>query len=223
MGRNVLQHGRSRVVRRRSASSRTRVPPCPHPHLPTASPVWPPAPRWPSCGTRIRVRRHWSRSVVHWVVRTEQRQQEPGPTPDGPGFRRRGRRSGGPGNPSTALKRIIPEQAGPGDDAVFKALASPAPWYRVCELPWPLPLHATELRARALQHPAAGRGCRRQPSRPLPHILNGGPEHPSHGSCCAYVEKCALLRPQDSQVGGTQHRGRCHGIGLWSAGDGTVA
>lgn len=152
----------------------------------------------------------------------------------GPGAWQCRLRSGWPGNPGLTLKCITPEQAGahlahrsaqcgPDDDALFKELASSTARYRVRELPCPQPRHATKLHAHALQHPPAGRGCRRQPSRPLPNILDGGPEHASHGPCCAYVEKCALLQPQDSQVGGTQHRGCCYGIGLWSAGDGTVA
>lgn len=233
MGRNVLKHGCIRVVRRRSASSQTRVPPCSCCHLPTLSPVWPPAPRWPFCGIKIRVRRHGSRSVVSRAVRTKQRQQEPAPTPDGPEARKHGQRSGCPGNPGPALKRIIPEQTGahldhqsaqgsPGDDALFKEPVSPTV-QRVCELPYRQPFHATRLRTRALQCLTVGSECRQQPSRPLSNILNGGSEHPFHGSGCAHVEKCAFLRPQDSQVGCTQHRGHCHGLGLWNAGGGTVA
>ena len=211
MERNVLQHGCIRVVRRRSASSPARVPPCPPCPLPTSLAVWLPALRWPSCGTKIRARRHWSRPVASWAARTKQRQQRPAPAPNGPGSRQHSQRSGWLGNPGTALKRIIPEQTGarlahrpaqgnPDDDAVFTALASSGSRFGVCEPP-----------------------LRQQPSRSLPNILHGAPEHPFHGSCCAYVEKFALLQAQDSQVGCTQHRGRCHIIGLWNAGGGTVA
>ena len=169
MGRNVLQHGRTRVVRRRSASSRTRVPPCPHRHLPTPSPVWLPAPRWRSCGIRIRAWRHRSRSAASRAARMGRRPQEPVPTRDGTGIRQDRLHSGWPGNPGLTLKCITPEPTGAhsthwsaqcGFGTVFKESASLTARYRVCDLS-PQPLSTTEPRTRASQHPAVGRGCRR--------------------------------------------------------------